>query len=157
VSSAPPTIADPITTPTQLRNQRDALAAEVLAGTLDASLFPARFSSAVDTWLATLFAGATEGRERGYALVAVGGYGRGELAPGSDLDLVLVHKRRRHFKEVAEKIWYAVWDTGIHLDHSVRTPSEMVQAAHDDMKVVLGLLDVRLVAGDERVANYVRE
>ena len=44
------------------------------------------------------------------ALVAVGGYGRGELAPGSDIDVILVHRGRRDVGEIAKRIWYPIWD-----------------------------------------------
>ena len=56
------------------------------------------------------------------ALVAVGGYGRGELCPYSDLDVVLLHKGRKDISAAADRIWYPVWDEGIALDHSVRKP-----------------------------------
>ncbi|HWD24436.1 MAG TPA: HD domain-containing protein, partial [Acidimicrobiales bacterium] len=152
MSTAPSVVIDPA----HLRNRRDELAAAVLEGTLEAAAFPAKYSEIVDEWLRSLFFEATGGREKGYALVAVGGYGRGELAPGSDLDLVLIHKHRRRSKEVAERIWYAVWDTGIRLDHSVRTPSETVSMARVNLKVALGLLDLRLIAGDESLAGPLR-
>ena len=60
----------------------------------------------------------------GCALVAVGGYGRRELAPYSDLDVVLVHRDDVDLGDAAEKLWYPIWDSGARLDHAVRTPSE---------------------------------
>jgi [protein-PII] uridylyltransferase len=87
------------------------------------------------------------------ALVAVGGYGRRELCPYSDLDVILVHRGRRHIKELAEQVWYPVWDAGIRLDHSVRTVKEALSVASDDLKAALGLLDARFVAGDESLAD----
>ena len=62
----------------------------------------------------------------GAALVAVGGYGRAELAPYSDLDVVLVSAEGVDVREVAEQVWYPLWDSGSKLDHSVRTLPEMV-------------------------------
>ena len=53
--------------------------------------------------------------------MAVGGYGRRELCPGSDLDVALVHRGVKDVKAVAERVWYPVWDAGLGLDHSVRT------------------------------------
>ena len=50
-------------------------------------------------------------------------------------------------------IWYTVWDTGLHLDHSVRTAAKRCEMAGSDMKVVLGLLDARHIAGDEHSRN----
>lgn len=88
------------------------------------------------------------GPDSGAALVAVGGFGRGELAPYSDLDVVLVSDEGVDVQAVAEKVWYPIWDSGAKLDHSVRTMPEMVAAADADLKVTLGLLDVRHLAGD---------
>ncbi|MCY7395048.1 MAG: [protein-PII] uridylyltransferase [Nocardioides sp.] len=88
------------------------------------------------------------GPEVGMALVAVGGYGRGELAPYSDLDLVLVLDEDVEPGEVAAQVWYPLWDSGATVDHSVRSLPEMIGAADADLRVALGLLDVRHLAGD---------
>ena len=82
------------------------------------------------------------------ALVAVGSLGRGEVAAGSDLDLVLLHDGRRDVAAVADAVWYPVWDSGVGLDHAVRTVEEAVAVARTDLKAALGLLDARHVAGD---------
>ncbi|MEV7088169.1 [protein-PII] uridylyltransferase [Streptomyces sp. NPDC093085] len=105
-----------------------------------------------DDWLNALFTtAARETGVRGAALVAVGGYGRGELSPRSDLDLLLLHDGKTSAKAVAalaDRVWYPVWDLGIALDHSVRTPAEARATAAEDLKVQLGLLDARHLAGD---------
>ncbi|MFD3803707.1 [protein-PII] uridylyltransferase [Streptomyces sp. NPDC058611] len=105
-----------------------------------------------DDWLNGLFkTAARETGVRGAALVAVGGYGRGELSPRSDLDLVLLHDGKagaQALSALADRIWYPVWDLGLALDHSVRTPAEARKTAAEDLKVHLGLLDARPVAGD---------
>ncbi|MFJ8254823.1 [protein-PII] uridylyltransferase [Streptomyces sp. NPDC094466] len=105
-----------------------------------------------DDWLTGLFtAAATRAGVRGAALVAVGGYGRGELSPRSDLDLLLLHDGSADaaaLAALADGIWYPVWDLGLALDHSVRTPGEARRTAGEDLKVQLGLLDARPVAGD---------
>ncbi|MFC8657472.1 [protein-PII] uridylyltransferase, partial [Streptomyces parvus] len=105
-----------------------------------------------DDWLTGLFtAAATRAGVRGAALVAVGGYGRGELSPRSDLDLLLLHDGSADPAAVAalaDAVWYPVWDLGLALDHSVRTPGEARKTAGEDLKVQLGLLDARPVAGD---------
>ncbi|GAB2880722.1 [protein-PII] uridylyltransferase [Nocardioides pacificus] len=106
-----------------------------------------------------LCAGAYEtchGPESGVALVAVGGYGRGELAPYSDLDVVLVHDDDVAPEGLAEKLWYPIWDSGARLDHSVRSVSEMVSTAAGDLKVALGLLDLRHLAGDPNLTLRLR-
>lgn len=102
-----------------------------------------------DEWLTGLFAAGAEGL-RGVSLVAVGGYGRGELSPRSDLDLLLLHDSGDPgaVAALADRIWYPVWDLGLALDHSVRTPAEARKTAGEDLKVQLGLLDARHIAGD---------
>ncbi|MFG3705103.1 [protein-PII] uridylyltransferase [Micromonospora sp. NPDC047670] len=89
----------------------------------------------------------------GVALVAVGGLGRRQCAPHGDLDLVLLHAGVPGVAELAASLWYPVWDAGLRLDHSVRTVAEAVEVARDDVKVALGLLDARLVAGDAALAD----
>jgi len=110
-------------------------------------------AGATDTWLSGLFDEATGDDSHGIGLTAVGGYGRGELAPGSDLDVVLVYQGRRDIKTIADAIWYPVWDEGVRLDHSVRRPSEVLSVAADDLRTQLGWLDGRLVAGDDKVVT----
>ncbi|TWP45119.1 [protein-PII] uridylyltransferase [Lentzea tibetensis] len=89
----------------------------------------------------------------GIALVAVGGLGRRELVPYSDLDLVLVHNGFKGIDDVADKLWYPLWNSGIGLDHSVRTVGEALRVAAGDLRTALGLLDIRHVAGDQEVSQ----
>nr|WP_204331603.1 [protein-PII] uridylyltransferase [Geodermatophilus sabuli] len=125
----------------------------------------------VDSWLAALLDDAVAGTPPprakrgsapprtgtdGVALVAVGSHGRRELPPHGDLDLVLVHDGRPEIAALADAVWYPVWDAGLRLDHSVRTVSEAVGVASTDVKAGLGLLDVRLVAGDAGLAAALR-
>src|SRR5579875_1323507 len=138
-----------------LRARRDELVEAVLAGQLAPLELTSELAAAADAFLTQLLDEATGHRPQGYALIAVGGYGRSELSPGSDLDLVLVHRHRRHWHEVAERCWYAIWDSGFRLDHSVRTKSEVAEMARRDMKVALGFLDARHVAGDEALSSRV--
>ncbi len=87
----------------------------------------------------------------GAALVAVGGYGRSELSPCSDLDLVLLVRdgyADRALAALAEALWYPLWDDHVRIDHAVRTETELRSAAADDLRVALGALDLRTVAGD---------
>ncbi|MFJ3807624.1 [protein-PII] uridylyltransferase [Streptomyces sp. NPDC090073] len=109
----------------------------------------AALAELTDDWLTGLFTAAAGGF-RGASLVAVGGYGRGELSPRSDLDLLLLHDGSDPgaVAALADRLWYPVWDLGIALDHSVRTPAEARKTAADDLKVHLGLLDARHLAGD---------
>ncbi|WP_329363885.1 [protein-PII] uridylyltransferase [Streptomyces sp. NBC_01483] len=109
----------------------------------------AALAELTDEWLTGLFGAGAEGL-RGVSLVAVGGYGRGELSPRSDLDLLLLHDGGDSgaVAALADRVWYPIWDLGLALDHSVRTPGEARKTAGDDLKVQLGLLDARHIAGD---------
>jgi [protein-PII] uridylyltransferase len=90
------------------------------------------------------------------ALAAVGGYGRGELSPGSDLDILFIHSGRvssEKLKALVNEVLYPLWDTKS-VDHSVRTRSETRDAATSDLRVATGLLDIRLISGNaDLVAN----
>ncbi|GAA2779883.1 hypothetical protein GCM10020219_059250 [Nonomuraea dietziae] len=109
-----------------------------------------------DRWLKDLLRTASPGGE-GVALVAVGSLGRGELAPGSDLDLVLLHDGGEDIARIADRIWYPIWDSGVGLDHSVRTVDEAVKVAREDLKAVLSLIQARHVAGDPELTRRARE
>jgi [protein-PII] uridylyltransferase len=120
-------------------------------GSLRGCAFADAWRSTVDPWLVERFTAATDGSpERGdLALVAVGGYGRGDLAPASDLDLLLLYRGRNPPGEVAEKIWYPIWDEGLKLGHSVRTIKEALELAAEDLDTATSLLTIRHLAGDE--------
>ena len=111
-------------------------------------------SAEMDAWLAGLL-----GDVEGAALVAVGGYGRRQLSPGSDLDVVLLHDGSRDAKaisELADSIWYPIWDAKVKLDHSVRTVAEARSVALEDLAVVLGMLTARHIAGDPQLTESLR-
>ncbi len=120
-------------------------------------------SDAYDEWLYGRLAAAVGGdakleAQTGLALVAVGGLGRREMAPYSDLDLVLLHNGKIHgLTEIADSLWYPIWDSRIDLDHSVRTPDQAVAVADDDLRAVTGMLDIRHIAGDGALTAEVRE
>ncbi len=116
------------------------------------------YSDLVDGWLAGLLddsLGQAGGDGNGVALVAVGGYGRAELSPQSDIDLLLVHVGRSDIGAVADAIWYPIWDEGLKLGHSVRTPKEALALAADDLDTATSLLEVRHIAGDEALTDEV--
>ena len=111
-----------------------------------------------DEWLAGL-ASATGVNVGGVALVAVGGYGRSELSPFSDLDLLLLHTAETpesYAGMIAERLWYPVWDSGLRIDHAVRSVGGARQVARTDLPTMLGLLDARTVAGDPAVVDALR-
>lgn len=107
-------------------------------------------ADALDGWLATLLPDRP-----GAALVAVGGLGRRECAPYSDLDLVLVHTEQSDVDPAA--LWYPIWDAGFKLDHSARTLEQAITVATDDVKAALGLLDARHLAGDRNLARQLHQ
>jgi [protein-PII] uridylyltransferase len=111
----------------------------------------ARRATETDRWLASLL-----GDEARVALVAVGGYGRRELLPGSDLDVLLLHAGRPDISVLADRIWYPIWDSGTRLDHAVRTPREGREVARGDLRAALGLLHARHVAGDPGLTTELR-
>ena len=114
----------------------------------------AEWTAHVDRWLRGLFEAALAGGPAaGLALVAVGGYGRGELCPASDLDVLLLHDGRRDVAEIAERLWYPVWDEGEKLGHAVRTTREALALAADDLDTATSLLEVRALAGDPQLAD----
>ena len=112
--------------------------------------FADAWRGAVDPWLVDRFTAAVDGDPAAgdLALAAVGGYGRGDLAPASDLDLVLVYRGKAAPAEVAEKIWYPIWDEGLKLGHSVRTVKEALDLASEDLDTATSLLTIRHLAGD---------
>ncbi|SES15682.1 UTP--GlnB (protein PII) uridylyltransferase, GlnD [Streptomyces sp. yr375] len=117
----------------------------------------AALAELTDDWLTGLFTAGTEDL-KGVSLVAVGGYGRGELSPRSDLDLLLLHDGAdsKAVAALADRLWYPVWDLGLALDHSVRTPAEARRTSAEDLKVQLGLLDARHLAGDPALTAGLR-
>jgi [protein-PII] uridylyltransferase len=129
----------------------------LLAAGIGAAARTAR-AAALDSWLTSLLAAATSAADRGggtagrVALIAVGGLGRRQCAPYSDLDLVLLHAGVPGIDELAAALWYPIWDARLGLDHSVRTVDEALSVANDDVKVALGLLDARHVAGDRELS-----
>ena len=112
-------------------------------------------SNESDRFLSQLFntAEKADGRKnlgKEIALAAVGGYGRGELSPGSDLDILFLHSGKvsaDDLKAFVNDVLYPLWDKKS-VDHSVRTRSETRDAASSDLRVATGLLDIRLIAGN---------
>lgn len=109
-----------------------------------------------DSWFARLGRDLT----RSWALVATGGYARGALCPGSDVDVVLLHPKRAKVAEVravAESIWYPIWDAGLKLGPAAHTTRSLLALAADDVVTATSLLAVRHLAGDEHAVATVRD
>ncbi|MEE9415733.1 MAG: [protein-PII] uridylyltransferase [Acidimicrobiales bacterium] len=117
-------------------------------------------SAATDRWLAGIFdsaIAATSTVKSEVALVALGGYGRGELAPRSDIDVVLLHRKTVDAAALAEEIWYPIWDYGLKLGHSVRTVADTLSLASNDLITATSILSARVIAGDESLAKELLE
>jgi len=120
-------------------------------------------SDLTDDWVIDIFDRAMQGHPPGsgrVALLAVGGYGRGELAPGSDLDLLLVHdakpkKVSADIEPTASAIWYPLWDAGVKLGHGVRRIDEQLDLARTDLDSATAIVTARPLAGDDRLAEEV--
>jgi [protein-PII] uridylyltransferase len=94
----------------------------------------------------------TEGER--LALMAVGGYGRGTLAPYSDIDLLFVrpYKQTAHIESVIEFMLYALWDLGFKVGHASRTIEECLRLSREDITIRTSILEARLLTGDEKLA-----
>lgn len=108
-----------------------------------------------ESWLMAKAAEIEIDDDSGFAIVGIGGLGRHELLPYSDLDLMLLHDNKSDdvLQKVADRLWYPLWDANVRLDHSVRTVSGALGVANADMIAALGMLDARHIAGDERLSE----
>jgi [protein-PII] uridylyltransferase len=121
----------------------------------------------VDVLLQYVFgaAAATAARGNGasvvpLALIALGGYGRGELNPFSDVDVMLLHKGTKkvspHLEEMVEQVLYLLWDSGFKVGHSTRSIKEAIAEANRDMRTKTAMLEARFLAGDAELAREFR-
>ena len=117
-------------------------------------------AEATDSWIIELYEAARAAHPRApkVALLAIGGYGRGELAPFSDLDVLLIHRSTAQRVEgIASAMWYPIWDSGAILGHAVRSVDEQVELAKHDLDTASSLVTARFLAGDQRLAAEVIE
>src|SRR6185312_2747776 len=128
----------------------------------------ARRAELVDVLLRSVFGAASSAAHRGngesevpLALIALGGYGRGELNPFSDVDVMLLHEQRAevspHLKEMVNQILYLLWDSGFKVGHSTRSIKEAIAQANSDMHTKTAMLEARFLAGNKDLATEFRE
>jgi [protein-PII] uridylyltransferase len=93
------------------------------------------------------------------AVLAIGGYGRGELAPFSDVDLMFLVKSRRSQKDAQQiqRMLCLLWDMGLQVGHSVRTLKEALQMGREDLVSLNSMLDARLIVGNEELYEEFEE
>jgi len=119
-----------------------------------------RRADVIDILLRHVFAAANNGQAApALGLIALGGYGRHELNPFSDVDVMFLHDQGQMSAattHVIEQVLYFLWDIGFKVGHSTRTVREAIAAAEDDMLTKTAMLESRLVAGDRELAQKFR-
>ena len=125
-----------------------------------------RRAGLIDVLLRHLFDGASaSAKENGHhrlSALAIGGYGRGELNPFSDVDVMFLHDGKggtpdAHANEVIEQILYMLWDIGFKVGHSTRSIPQAIEQAGADMKSMTSLLESRRIAGDRELADQLEK
>jgi [protein-PII] uridylyltransferase len=127
----------------------------------------ARRAELVDVLLRYVFGGAAattcgNGERRiPLALIALGGYGRGELNPFSDIDVMVLHHQRAakispDLEEMVNQVLYLLWDSGFKVGHSTRSIKEAIAQANTDMRTKTAMLESRFLAGDSELAREFR-
>ena len=116
-----------------------------------------RRSDLLDAAVIDLFDSA--GAPQGVALAAIGGFGRQEQLPHSDVDLLIIQRESMDETDVAgflERLLYPLWDDGLEVGQAVRTPDECVRIATERVDTLTAMLDLRWLAGDQGLADEVR-
>ena len=98
-------------------------------------------------------------RHEGIALIAVGGYGRGELQPDSDIDLLILLEQDDHevYRDALEGLLVFLWDIGLDIGHSVRSVAECISEARQDITIATTLMEARLLQGPEALYQRLRD
>jgi len=128
----------------------------------------ARRAELVDVLLQYVFGAAATAAHGGgasrtpLALIALGGYGRGELNPFSDVDVMVLHRQGKRkispdLEEMVQQVLYLLWDSGFKVGHSTRSTKEAITQANHDMRTKTAMLESRFLAGDAELAQEFRE
>ncbi|WP_241012383.1 [protein-PII] uridylyltransferase [Hoyosella rhizosphaerae] len=150
------TVTSPRVTPTNAADLHHARKQLITATAgLDAPAVRDVFVDLYEVWLHTKGAELGIKPDSGFAIVAVGGLGRREMLPYSDLDLILLHDDANPsaVSDIADSLWYPLWDAHIKLDHSVRTVPQAIDVASKDMTALLGMLEARHIVGDTELSS----
>ena len=147
-----------MTNPTTFPDQRGELVAGWgVTAPASGTEFCTALSGLTDNLLVAMFndACSSTGIKGDVALVAVGGYGRGEMAPFSDLDVLLLHRNVKRIDQLASALWYPLWDLKFKVGHAVRTPKETKNLGDSDLDTATALVTARSVVGDADLAAEV--
>jgi [protein-PII] uridylyltransferase len=148
-----------------LGEQKTALQSDFENGNLGGIKAATRLSSICDNLLVSLFDYVStsvfpSATTSSMALCAVGGYGRGELAPYSDLDLLFLcdgNKDKENCARITEYILYMLWDLGFKIGHATRTPAQCIELGRGDETILTSLLDLRYLAGNKEPVTQLGE
>lgn len=153
-----------------LKNQLDEkndLIKKIFLGTSDGSLNVGLNSILIDSMLRVVFKKIYHkifnNTDYIFSIIAVGGYGRGELAPCSDLDLLfllpnnLKINESKHAEEVIQFILYILWDLGYSVGHSTRTIDDCIEKSKLDLTISTALLEKRFIVGNEDVFSLLND
>ncbi|MDH3239117.1 MAG: [protein-PII] uridylyltransferase [Alphaproteobacteria bacterium] len=150
-----------------LASSREEIRARFFSGELTGTGLVAANTAMTDALILALFsfttqtvyprANPTQGERM--ALVAVGGYGRGELAPHSDIDLLflLPYKKNAYTEQVIEYILYLLWDLGFKVGQAIRSVDDCMRLGKDDITIRTAMLETRLVAGENPLFESLRQ
>ncbi|NOQ89954.1 MAG: [protein-PII] uridylyltransferase, partial [Gammaproteobacteria bacterium] len=116
-------------------------------------------SNLIDQLINTIYSHLFKEIDQEIALVAVGGYGRGELHPKSDIDLMILldEEENQKTKELLEKFLMLLWDIRLEIGHSVRTIAECVEESTNDITVATNIMEARLLAGSETLFTQMKK
>ena len=138
-----------------LESARTSLAARLRDG-VPASALVQQSAEFIDSVLAKAWGSHELNVDRGLALVAVGGYGRGELHPGSDIDLLILIDKRRELRPRIQAFIAFLWDVGLEVGQSVRSVKDCVRESKKDIIVATNLMEARLIEGDAALFERMR-
>ncbi|MBI3358845.1 MAG: [protein-PII] uridylyltransferase [Nitrospirae bacterium] len=146
------------------RQQQGATAARTAIGAVAAHQIIASLTALADEILDALYRQVVQQSPlstqlkiaEGFAIVALGGFGRGELCPYSDIDLMFLYKKPHQAvaEEASKKILHALWDIGFRVGHSVRDLNDCIVLAKSDLTIRTALLESRIVAGNKPLFEH---
>jgi [protein-PII] uridylyltransferase len=114
------------------------------------------FTERIDSIIRDVFNSSMGSGPSGLCLMAVGGYGRGEMAPFSDVDLMLF-AGDRSASDKAKELLYNLWNTNLNISHSFRSPADCISEAKKDIRTRTALLEYRYLAGDADLFRFFEE